>query len=199
MTDELSPIAAAIKARPRVAHAFEVQGYLSLGSEVRRVRIRVPTKREQDLAVAGAHEYVSKLGDKAATDPDVLLDAKNAFIVATAVRDDAQPDKLPAFPSGGWVVENMTAEQIGALVNLINEVRKHENPGGWIIDDATVEAIASVCAATAESDFPEKALADKSREFLSTVVVLLAIKLAAARALLDEPATEPAPHEGEGS
>ena len=52
---ERSALGKLIAARPRKTYEFEVQGYFALGTEVQKIAIRVPTKREQDSALAQAH------------------------------------------------------------------------------------------------------------------------------------------------
>lgn len=184
--EELSPIAARLKARKRPVLVFDVGQQMGLGPGVEHVAIRVPTSRETDLALAQAEDYAIRLAEKTpslAKDPAVLEDTRAAFIVATAVRDVAGPDKMPAFPSGGWIKDTLENDRIAVLLNLLNETRAKLGPGPIDISDATIEATAEMCVVAAGTDLPEAKLAAYSREHLTHSLVLVSVKLYEARQL----------------
>ncbi len=165
-------------------HEFDISEWFKMPAGSGKVAIVTATKNQQDRAIAGAQEYAKKLAngdERTANDPDILDDAKSAFIAHVVCRDPKQPDKMPLFLSPGVMMETLTSEQIAVLVNLANEVRTKEGPAPKSINDETVEALAIACADHAGDDIPEAILANLGREYLTHLVVLLAIKLRDAR------------------
>jgi hypothetical protein len=180
-------LSAAMKSTTRRLYDYDLGPMIGLQTGV--AKFRVPTKREQDRAVAGAYDYAKKLtetNEKAAEDPDIISDAKSAFIVFEASRDASDPEKFPAFYAPSWMMDNMTADQIAVMVNIVNEVRRKESPGPGIVDDEMVEQVATLCADHASDEIPQLALSNMNREVLSHLVVLLSLKLAEARAEVPE-------------
>ena len=171
-----SKLALAIEGRERKLYPFDVQGFFGLGDKaINKIAIRVATKKEEDAAVAAAHAHAAKCSDleSARRDPDLLNDSKVCEILFAVCRDADDP-KYPAFPWGAWMRENLTTDQLAALLNLYHEARKAQGPIQWDLSYETVEALADVCALTAESDVPESVLADRPREWLSQAFVMLA-------------------------
>lgn len=200
MSEEQSELLTAIQERKRPVHEFEVNGLVGLSKEpIRKVAIRVATKREQDLAIAGAHAYVAKLAEKTpsvASDPDVLLDAKACYILATVLRDpgtESDPnrsDKMPIFPTGEVIADKLSTEQIAALIALANQVRRIESPAAEEIGEDLVQAVVQLCSSLSDTDLPEAALARFTRVQLEQLIILLCMRLDTARKIAD---TEPVP------
>lgn len=196
MTAQLprSPLGEAIKALPRRFYEYEVQGYFALGHDVRKVAIRVPTKREQDLALLGAAKYVEKLAEGTpalANDPDVVQDAKSAFIVAACCFDPSSPDMMPVWPTGNVVSEDVTPDRIAVLVRFINEVRAKDGPVKIELDSDRVEAIARAAAVGADTDVPDDMLASLPHPYLVQLYIMTAVKYQAAKRELEALKTEP--------
>lgn len=193
---ELSEIARAILARQRKTYEFDVGPYVGLGETVSKIAVRVPTKREQDIALVGAHEYVAQLSAKTPAvkdDPEILLDAKAAFIVAVACRRAEEPEKMPAWPSGGWLSENLTSDQISVLLNLVNQVRAKESPTPTQISEEQIEAFIAMAALASGTELPDIALAGLPQVYVVQLFVMTAMKLAEARKQLAQP--KPSEHE----
>jgi hypothetical protein len=188
VAEETSELFEAIKARPRKVYRFPANDLVGLsGDKIHEVAVRVATKREQDLAVAGAHAYVAKLAEKnprVADDPDVLLDAKSCYILATVLRDPARPDKMPLFPTGETIAERLSTEQIAALVSVANQVRRQEAPDPDELNDETLETVLSICSAAVGTELPEAVLARFSRVKLEQLTIRMAVELEAARKAL---------------
>lgn len=183
----LSPLAEAISKRTRTLYEFDVSEVFKVTGN--RVKIRVVTKAEQDMALVGAHKYAAaKAADMpdAARDPDLLDDAKSAFVAFAACRDADEPDKFPAFPAPQWMLENLTTDEVAYLVNLMNEVRTKESPSPMSISDEMIDGIAELCAANVSSEIPEKVLAAFTREYLTHVVVMMSARNAELRARVVE-------------
>lgn len=186
-TIRLSPLAEAISKRTRKLYEFEVSEVFKVTGN--RVKVRVVTKAEQDLALVGAHKYAAgKASDMpdAAHDPDLLDDAKSAFVAFAACRDADEPDKFPAFPAPQWMLEHLTTDEVAHLVNLMNEVRVKESPSPMSISDEMIDGIAELCAANVSSEIPESVLASFTREYLTHVVVMLSARNVELRARVVE-------------
>jgi len=185
--EDLGSIREALKARPRVSHDFDIASILGLPGE-HLVRIRCATKTEQDLAVLAAHQYVEKrAGTLAAakTDEDLLRDAKHACIVAAVVRRHERDGLMPVWPTGEVLMEEVSPDVIGALVELANMVRQREFPGFAPLSEEQTRALAHQCADAAGSEFPEQSLAVFSHGYLARLVVNLSLALRTAEAERD--------------
>lgn len=179
-------IAAEIAKRVRRLHEFDVGPAFKLATN--KIKIRVATKAEQDIALVGAHRYAetkAKDAPSAAQDQDLLGDAKSAFVVFASCRDFETPEKMPAFMAPEWMMDNLTADEIAYLLNLVNEVRTAESPAPKDLSDAVVEDLIGLCAENAGNDIPEAVLAHMSREYLTSLAVLISMKLVDARHALD--------------
>lgn len=176
-TAQLSPLAAAISARTRTLYEFDVSEVFKITDC--KVKVRVVTKAEQDLALVGAHKYAeerTKAAPQAAKDPDILEDAKAAFIAFAACRDSADPDKFPAFLSPEWMLEHLTTDEVGYLVSLANEVRAKESPSPISISDEMMDGLSELCAQHVSDQIPEAVLAPFSREYLTHAFVMLSAR-----------------------
>jgi hypothetical protein len=184
---ERSKLGQLIKALPRKSHDFAVERMFAMGDEVQKIAIRVPRKREQDAALDSARKYVAKMlekGEKPEDAPEFFEDAKAAAIVAVCCLDPEQ-DMLPVWPTLDVVTEDLTPDQIGVLVRLINEVRAKDGPTPDLLDDERVEAFATMAGLAASTDTPDSLLTPLPHPYLVHLYILTAIKLAAARAELD--------------
>jgi len=202
-----SPLAVALResVAARRVYVHDVSGILG---KTDKIAVRAPTKGEQDAALIKARKYVRELvGDDkdAGEDADIMTDAKAAAIVQAAVRyagDGAKPGVHPAFPSVEFVIRNLTPDQIAALLNLVNEARAQEPGGQRPITPDDVENIVEAVAKTPEPMTAHAVLATMSRESLSAALVLVCLKLDAARkvaamAAAEETATPSAPSPGD--
>ena len=187
-TEEISPVFEAKKSAKRTLVEYDIAPLLCLGEKVAKVAIRVPTKREQDLAWQRAHSYVDRLADgreSVSKNTDVLQDALAAHIVAMACRDPARPDKMPSFPDGAALGDVATPDEIAALLRLVLLVKAKHGPSPDTIDSERVEAFATMCAVGADGDGPDVVLAALPHAYLSQLYVLTCVKLAEARAEIE--------------
>lgn len=191
-----SDFAKAIETRfaNRRCHDFDIDGFFGLGNApIPKVAIRVPTKREEIAAIDQAHAMIKSLcgQPEARTDADVIQDMKAACVAFWACRNVSN-HKYHAFPGPQWMFEHLTGDQIGALVNLMNQVRVLESPTPIEYGDETIEAWAVVLANNAGSDLPTVQMAGLPREHLTYLLTCFAEKLATARTLLADVAKEAA-------
>lgn len=184
--DRKSALVAALDARERKVHRFDVSGFFGLGDkEIPEIGFRVPTKHEEDGAVAGAHAYAKKRAgedESARHDPDILTDAKIVEVLFRATLEPSdQPGAVlyPAFSGGpDWMRKKLTSDQLACLFNLLSEVKRAESPTATALDTESILSIAKACWSSRNTDIPEVALAHCSREWLTQAFVLLAMRLA---------------------
>lgn len=177
----MSALAARIAARERHCFEFEV-AFLGLGGNpLPKLAMRVATKAEQDRAVIGAHRYVEELATgarvdaKVATeDRDIITDAKTCFILFEVCRD-AQDPKYPAFPGPKWMVEHLSADELGVLLNLYGEVLRKTGTYDFDLGPEALLTLGQALAATATSDAPNALLARYTREQLGEVCIRMAV------------------------
>lgn len=194
MADERkNPLVLALEARlaERPTFEFDATSFMGPGQKpLGKVRLRVATKAEQDRAVIAAHRYaeeIGKGGTAAISDDDILRDAKTAFILHDVCRQADDP-KYPAFLGPKWMMDHLSVDEIGVLLNHYNEVLAKSGPVVSDFSDATVDALASVLAEHAGNNLPDYTLARYTRAQLADLCVLLALKLSTARAEADAPA-----------
>lgn len=194
--DRKSELATAIEAAnaSRPANVYPVAGLFGLGGKaIHKIAIRVNLKSEEDRALVQAHRYAIKLaGDVEAvrTSDGLLLDAMARHALFEACREVTTDDKgndtitqWPAFPSGGWMSENFTTDQIAALLNLYNQTRAEQ--AGWLDDFSaeTIEDMLDVAAQAGERNAVARAgLAQLPREQIQYLLERCAVKLRETRA-----------------
>lgn len=188
MTEYVSPLAKRIAARERKIHEFDVAGFFKLtGEAIPKLGIRAPVKSEQDAAIISAHMAAAvstKAVESAKSDEDILRDLKSCHILHKCCLDPTPQTKAngekfwyPAFPSPGWMADHLSTEQIGVLINLVNEVRRVEGPEPNELDDATVDTFHDA-AVQADADTVAVFLAGCGREFMVQLYLAEAKRLA---------------------
>ncbi len=197
--DRKSELATAIEAAnaSRPCNVYPVAGLFGLGSKpIHKIAIRVNLKSEEDRALVQAHRYAIKLaGDVEAvrTSDGLLLDAmaRHALFEAcrevttkqTPLGEEDTIEKWPAFPSGGWMAENFTTDQIAGLLNLYNQTRAEQ--AGWLEDFSaeTIEDMLDVAAQAGDRNAVARAgLAQLPREQIQYLLERAAVQLRAAKA-----------------
>lgn len=190
MTERLSPLAEALEKRERRLFDFTLKDVFGLGGKpIEAVKIRIATKGEQDRALCGAHAYVEKLAKGAnidarvaGEDRDLLLDAKTCHILAEVCRD-ATDTKYPAFPGPKWMIDHLSTDEIGILLNCYHEALRKTATVDMDLSPERVATLSRLLAMTAESDAPNELLLRFTREQLAELCVRMAVMLAP---LLDE-------------
>jgi hypothetical protein len=175
---ERSAIGKLLAAQPRKTYEYEINGFFAFKEPVSKIAIRVPTKREQDMAMSSARTYVKKYLEKNEAPeniPEFTQDAMSAAIVATCCLDPSQ-EMLPVWPTIDVVCEDLTADRIGVLVRLVNEVRAKDGPTPIEIDDDRVEAMANLAAATSGTEASGELLAPIAHTYLVHLYMLTAVK-----------------------
>lgn len=182
ITDADSPAEAAIRRRTRRAWEFDISEFLQRGSAVSgKFRMRVADTEEQSLALIGADKYVRDLlkASSEAITGDVLPNAKIAYLMHAVC---LHPEKdRPAYHSGRFLAENLTPDELAALLNAYHECLRLSGPLDLDLDDEKLEGLASVLAATAATDAPNIALIPFTQSQLAEIAIRLSLKLRAAR------------------
>jgi hypothetical protein len=206
--DRKSELATAIEAAnaSRPCNVYPVAGLFGLGGKaIHKIAIRVNLKSEEDRALVQAHRYAIKLaGDVEAvrTSDGLLLDAmaRHALFEAcrevttkqTPLGEEDTIEKWPAFPSGGWMAENFTTDQIAGLLNLYNQTRAEMS--GWFdaFDLPTVDSFLGLAAdaagippETQGNPLAKVMLAQLPREQIQLLLETAAMRLKAAEAEID--------------
>jgi hypothetical protein len=217
-TDNLSPLARLIAGRKRTIHQYDVAGFLNLkGEAIPKMGFIVPTKTESDDAIIEAHKKIGARTagcDSARSDEDVGRDLKIVHILHKACIDPTPKQSGPKqpvfhdpiFPSPLWIADHLNTDEIGVLLNLLNEARRADGPEPDF-DDVTVEKFIEAAgqAKAAGTDAIAELLAACGREFVVQLFIASAIKLTEAReeivkltAPLDEPIAEVEVSDGAG-
>lgn len=188
-TENKSALALAIEARGRKVQVVDISHLgLTLPGDKRlaKVAVRVNVKGELDVAVVDANRYVEGLakGTEAAKDEDLTRDAKTPFALWNAFRsvdDNGQPTIMGAFPSPKWIRDNLDNDEIGALLNIYNDVQTRLSPWPYRFEDEHVEELAMLCADGADTEVPTALLAGVDREMIAQYFIIVACKLRKAR------------------
>lgn len=174
-----SALAQAIEATKPKAYPFTVHGLLGLGKKpVHKVAIHALRKAEEEGALKDAHRRVEQFAediDSLKGDDDLMNDAKAMAIIQKGVR--TEDNSMEAFYGVAWMRENFTGDHVGQLMNLVNEVRMKESGIQWDFSTDRVNAITQLCVRAAQTEIPERVLSAYQREYLSSLVVLLALRL----------------------
>lgn len=182
-----SAFASAIEARfaTRRVYEYDVDGFFGLGAKpIPRVGVRVPTKREEVAAIDQAYTIVKAMCSQPEARENVAVfeDLKVCCIAFQACRDINDP-KYPAFPGPEWMFKHLTGDQLGALVALVNTVKRRESPTPVEVGDETIEALATALSASAGTAAADVILAGiTNREDLDYFMVAVCDKLMTARA-----------------
>ncbi len=188
--DGRTPITRAIEERGRHVVPCPVDGFFGPGNKpIPMIGIRVNVKGEEDKAVVDAHRYAQELGKgtDAAKDDDLLREAKVVQALHWACREvdaEGKPTGFAAFPGPKWMRDNLTADELAALLNLYNDVRARRSPWPFAFEDEDVENVAMICAVGAETEIPTAFLARMEREVLAQYLIVVACKLRKARSEL---------------
>lgn len=187
--DDLPP---ALKARGRTIKVFEVNGVLGLGGKpVRRIAMQIIPNGEETESILSAHDTQAECAKRAgrgeaaaAKDADIFANEKNIealFRICRRVDKNGKPTRAAAFPGPKWMREELSTDEIAALLNLYDELKRKYGGTSLEIDDEMVETIARVLHEHLADDIPEAVLAPYPRWFLTHLATMLASKLQDAR------------------
>lgn len=177
---ELSELEQAIANRERKCFEFEVLDYIGgTKKPLGKIRIRIATVAEQDDAIYQAHNYVQKVAKEsnATYDPDLLENAKTAFILQkVCLRPN---DNIPIFAQGAaWMLKNMSTDELAKILEYYNTVLREFSPFDLDLSYEKVMAIAEACAATAHTDAPNIILSKFTSDQKAELIIRISQKYA---------------------
>lgn len=187
--DGKSRLAKAIEARGRKFAIVDVS-HLGLTREadkpVAKIAIRVNTKGEEDRAIVDAWKRIEAMakGSDALKDGDLTTESKLCHALWNACRDVDEQGQMAVtgvFPSPGWMLANLTTDELAALLNIYNDVRFRYSPHPFDFNDDETERVLMLCADGADTEIPTALLAGIPREVAAQYLILAAVKLKAAR------------------
>lgn len=169
---ELSELELAIENRERKTYEFDIPDVLGQsGQPIGKVRMRIATVAEQDLAIKEAYAYANKME---ISDPDLMSNAKAAHILHKVCRN--AKSNAPAFSSPKWMLEKMSAYELGVLNNNYNEmVRAAKKNIDLEFDSQMLEAFAQFCGNLSNSKEPNKFLQNYNSEQIAEIAIRMAI------------------------
>lgn len=173
-----SRLQTALEQRERYTKDFDVADFFTAGgTELPRIAMRIPTKAEEIRSIAMAYADAATLtkaaGSSAAeakTDGDLINELKTVAVLWHACRDADDP-KRPAFDHHLWMLDNLDSDQLGTLLRLLEECRKHRGPLPWEVNADQVEAVRQGCVEAWSTDVPERVLAVMDHSYLTTLTV----------------------------
>lgn len=155
--------------------AFTGPGSTVVGS----LLLRVATKQEENTAILRADCYVRDLGKSGQLelkDPSIIEAARTVYILHEACRDPKA--NKAAFPTGKWMMEHLTCDEIGKLLDLYNRWRASQSPFDADLTPEHVEEIAAQLAAASGTDIADMLVQSKDRIWLEQTVIRLSMLLA---------------------
>lgn len=182
--EEKSELAAALEARAKNRPTQVVDGLAFTGpgdKVVGSLAMRVATKQEEHLAILRAEVYVRDLGKSGGIelkDPALIEAARTVFILAEVCRHPKHPNSLSVFGTGKWMMEHLTCDEVGKLLDIYNRHRVAASP----FDNAqmtpeAVEETAAQLAQYATTDLADAIVQSKDRIWLEQYAIHVSMML----------------------
>lgn len=178
-----SKLVARLKERARPQHAIDVSGFIThTGEPLPRIVFRVNSKADEIAAIRAAHIAADRVAHgltegarkELLDDQDLLTDLKTCEALWRCCRDADNPAE-PAFVAPEWMLEQLSTDELSALLNCYLECRKRSGPLAWQISREWVQSVRDAIVAMAGDDeVPTTVLASFSREYLTDFVVAMA-------------------------
>ena len=176
VTPPHSPLVAALEARRRALVPFPAE--LFAHGIAGNVLVRIPTSAELGRAKKCAHAFIAedtKTAPQAAQDPSYTADIFTVFALFESLRDEKDPQDLPAFGSPQWMREHFTSQQLSVMLNMHNKVVGETEPVEWVLDEERLTALLFMCAQHTGTDIADQALMRFSRETMAEAFIRVAV------------------------
>jgi hypothetical protein len=180
--EEKSELAAALEERAKNRKTQLVDGLAFTGpgdKVVGALAMRVATKQEENLAILRAEVYVRDLGKGSAIelkDPSLIEAARTVFILAEVCRHPKHPQSASVFGTGKWMMENLTCDEIGKLLDIYNRHRVAASPFDQAeMTPEVVEETAAQLGQYATTDLADAIVQNKDRIWLEQFCIRLAM------------------------
>lgn len=177
--------------QPRRVHLHEAHTFMGPGRKVvGKIGVRSPTKREEvDARLEAERSLRQRNGGEMPFDTSLLTDLATVSILHKATRDAEKPEAMAAFPSPGWMMEHLTADELGVLLNLVQRAKQEDSPTPMVLDEDSIETMAAMLAAAHDSEAADALVSKCDRAWLESFAIVVCRKLSQARKAL-EPETE---------
>lgn len=185
--EEKSEIALALeeRAKNRPTHLVDGLAFTGPGSTlVGAVAMRVATKHEENVAIAQAEVYrrdLGKSGNVEIKDPALLESANTVYILHSVCRDQKRPNSAPAFPTGKWMMEHLSRDEIAKLLNHYNRIAEAASPFDFDLSPDKVDEAAAQLAQFSGTELADAVVQTKDRIWLEQFAIRVSMMLANAR------------------
>jgi hypothetical protein len=183
VSEEKSELAIALekRAQNRPTQLVEGMAFTGPGSTViGSLLLRVATKQEENTAIMRAEVYCRDLAKKGGLeslkDPSIIEAARTVFILFEVCRDPKH--NKSAFGSPSQMMETLTCDEIGKLLDLYNRWRAAQSPFDADLTPEHVEEVAAQLAAASGTDLADMLVQSKDRIWLEQTVIRLSMLLA---------------------
>lgn len=180
VVESKSALVEAIEKRERPTWTFDAADFLGKGfPRGLKYRMRVARVWEQENSLSMARRYVAeriKESDLTKLDPDILSNAKIAYLMH-AVCLNAENDG-PAFPSGKWLLEKLTVDELAVMLNHYHEILRLSGYVDLDLTDERLDGLQALLAKHSGSDAPNVALSHFTREQLGELCVRFSVRAA---------------------
>ena len=121
-------------------------------------------------------------------DESVLEDAKYTERIWRACRDFADTER-PAFPSADWMRKHFVGHEMGLLAEWFGRAQLLGSKQASVASEVAMRDLAEVCANSAESPYPDQALASMPRSSIASFCIWLCVRNKQLEAELDHQAS----------
>jgi hypothetical protein len=159
---KLSELAKAIAEHPRTTHSYTAKNFMDRKFKHgdHKLMIRAATMRETDRSVANAEQYCksANVSERASR-----TNAQFAFLISDIAKD---LDGRTIFPSGDWILEHLTGDQLMILSNFYDDVLSKENPNETTLTEESLEVLFQALNAFGTNQTQDE---DRERDFTQTI------------------------------
>jgi hypothetical protein len=172
--------------QPRRVHLHEAHTFIGPGRKViGKIAVRTPTKREEVEARLEAERNLrARNGGEIPHDSTLMVDFATVSILHKSTRDADKPEAMSAFPSPGWMMEHLTADELGVLLNLVHQAKQADSPVPMVLDEDSIETMIAMLAAAHDSEAADAVVARCDRAWLESFAIVVCRKLSTARAAI---------------
>jgi hypothetical protein len=172
--------------QPRRVHLHEANTFIGPGRKViGKIAVRTPTKREEVEARLEAERNLrARNGGEIPHDSTLMVDFATVSILHKSTRDADKPEAMSAFPSPGWMMDHLTADELGVLLNLVHQAKQADSPVPMVLDEDSIETMIAMLAAAHDSEAADAVVARCDRAWLESFAIVVCRKLSTARAAI---------------
>lgn len=175
------PLSAIITADGIDGLTFKVRA-LSVAEETEATEAALEFRKRTVAAIPETH------AKRILEDESVLEDAKYTERIWRACRDSADTEK-PAFPDADWMRRHFVGHEMGLLAEWFGRAQVLGSRQASTASEVAMRDLAEVCANTAETPYPDQALAGMPRASIASFCIWLCVRNKQLEAELDRQAS----------